>query len=406
MKAIKFQTILCIISLFLLSSLAKQCKKHITILISLDGFRADYVNRLFLLKNHNTFIGELMMGSAYAFSGIRSAFPSITFPNHLTMATGKYVDEHGIVSKNFYMPSKKRTVHINGMSDSEFWEIAHGEPIWASYAKMHEQSKVACISWFGCDKPYHGIKLTNYISFNMGHSWTYLVDKLVSYLQNGVEFVLMYFPEPDNTGHHYGPHSHHMDKKLLEIDDNVGYLISSLQHAGFYDKANIILTSDHGMATVKDEVVIPPRHDFKIWSEHDSFWLIQPNPGKTAEVKAYLKSFNKHNYFEVFEKQNLPERYHFQASSRIPKLIIMAKPGYVLHTHHKGKLKGQHGYKSGHYQMKTLFIARGPSFLPFPVSDSFCTKHTAQVVKEALCIPQHLTTSQKNLLNFVKSVSQ
>ncbi|OUC48515.1 hypothetical protein D917_00074 [Trichinella nativa] len=179
MKAVKLRTIVYISGLFLLSSLAKQCEKHITILISLDGFRADYVNRLFFLKNHTTYIGDLMMGSAYASSGIRSVFPSITFPNHMTMATGKYVDEH----------------------------------------------------------------------------------------------------EPDYTGHHYGPDSHHIDRKLLEIDNNIGYLISSLQHADFYDKANIILTSDHGMTAVRDEVVIPPRHDFKIWSEHDSYWLIQPNPG-------------------------------------------------------------------------------------------------------------------------------
>src|SRR6185503_13423221 len=66
------------------------------ILISLDGFRYDYLN---LYRPPNL--------KALAARGVRArwmtpSFPSKTFPNHYTIATGLYPQNHGIVENNIY----------------------------------------------------------------------------------------------------------------------------------------------------------------------------------------------------------------------------------------------------------------------------------------------------------------
>src|SRR5476649_857160 len=69
------------------------------VLISIDGFRWDYINRP----------GAVNL-RALAAHGVRAermvpSFPSLTFPNHYTIATGLYPDHHGIVSNAILDPS-------------------------------------------------------------------------------------------------------------------------------------------------------------------------------------------------------------------------------------------------------------------------------------------------------------
>ena len=69
------------------------------ILISLDGFRADYLDR-----------GVSPTLSALAKDGVRAeamrpSFPSLTFPNHYTLVTGLRPDEHGVVNNTMEDPA-------------------------------------------------------------------------------------------------------------------------------------------------------------------------------------------------------------------------------------------------------------------------------------------------------------
>src|SRR5271170_2951196 len=70
----------------------------LVILVSIDGFRADYLDR-----------GLTPNIAALAAAGVRAqstrpAFPSITFPNHITLVTGLYPDHHGIVNNQMEDP--------------------------------------------------------------------------------------------------------------------------------------------------------------------------------------------------------------------------------------------------------------------------------------------------------------
>jgi hypothetical protein len=82
------------------NSRAKQ-KKHYVVLVSLDGFRYDYP-----VKWGAPHIQEIASTGATAPDGMLPSYPSITFPNHVTLVTGLYPEHHGIVANTFYDPAR------------------------------------------------------------------------------------------------------------------------------------------------------------------------------------------------------------------------------------------------------------------------------------------------------------
>src|ERR1700742_3711602 len=73
------------------------------ILISLDGFRSDYLDKY-----------DPPNLSKLAREGVRArwmtpSFPSKTFPNHYAIATGLYPQDNGIVENNIYDRDTKVT---------------------------------------------------------------------------------------------------------------------------------------------------------------------------------------------------------------------------------------------------------------------------------------------------------
>lgn len=53
-----------------------------------------------------------------------------------------------------------------------------------------------------------------------------------------------------------------------------------LKHANLYTNLNMIMTSDHGFATVKEIVRIKKRDDlFKTVVPNDDYWHVEPNEG-------------------------------------------------------------------------------------------------------------------------------
>jgi len=104
---------------------AEQQRKHYVILISLDGFRYDYVD-----KYHAENIRALGAAGATAPRGMIPAYPSLTFPNHLTLATGLYPEHHGIVANNFYDSTREQTYRLGDPATVTDGSWYSGTPIW------------------------------------------------------------------------------------------------------------------------------------------------------------------------------------------------------------------------------------------------------------------------------------
>lgn len=128
--------------------------KSYLILISLDGFRWDYVE-----KYKPPHLSNFINNGVKAESLIPS-FPSKTFPNHYTIATGMYPDKHGILGNSFYSNKKNLTYKIRNREMVEDGTFYGGDPIWVQADKANMVS--ASYFFVGSEADIQGIRPTYY----------------------------------------------------------------------------------------------------------------------------------------------------------------------------------------------------------------------------------------------------
>ncbi|MBT8305299.1 MAG: ectonucleotide pyrophosphatase/phosphodiesterase, partial [Maribacter sp.] len=129
-------------------------EKPYLILVSLDGFRWDYVERF-----NPPHLSNFIKDGTKAESLIPS-FPSKTFPNHYTIATGMYPDGHGILGNTFYSHKKNLTYTIGKRKMVEDGSFYNGTPIWV----LADQADMVTASYFfvGSEANIQGVLPTYY----------------------------------------------------------------------------------------------------------------------------------------------------------------------------------------------------------------------------------------------------
>ena len=131
------------------NSPAQQVKPYI-ILISADGFRADFAEK-YAAKNLQNLSNN----------GIRAKFmtpsyPSVTFPNHYSIVTGLYPSHHGLVDNSyidvptgaFYNMGNKKMV-----AEGKWYG---GTPLWVLAEK--QQMITASFYWVASEAAIQGIR--------------------------------------------------------------------------------------------------------------------------------------------------------------------------------------------------------------------------------------------------------
>ena len=133
------------------NAIAQQQKPYV-ILISIDGFRWDFADKF----NAKNLIALCKKGVQAQY--LTPSFPSLTFPNHYTIATGLYPAHHGIVDNNFY--DKARGVMYkksdNKIALDSSWYA--GKPIWV--LAEQQQMLSAVFYWPGSEISINGIRPT------------------------------------------------------------------------------------------------------------------------------------------------------------------------------------------------------------------------------------------------------
>ena len=214
--------------------------KPVVLLISLDGFRWDYLNR-----------GVSPNINALAARGVRaksliSVFPSETFPNHYSIVTGVYPEKHGIVRNNMYDPAFNSSFSPPIAYDSRWWGA---EPIWITAVKQGLTS--AIYFWPGSEAEVEGARPTYWRQFDSSIGNAARVQQVLSWLamppDRRPSFVAVYFSDTDDAGHQYGPDSLEVKIAIKRVDDAVGNLVEQIDK-GLKNQVDIIVVSDHGMA--------------------------------------------------------------------------------------------------------------------------------------------------------------
>ncbi|KAK4700203.1 hypothetical protein P7C70_g6048, partial [Phenoliferia sp. Uapishka_3] len=222
------------------------------LLVSLDGVRADYLERG--LTPH--LVGIAKKGLRAEF--LKPVFPSLTFPNHYSLITGLYPASHGIVANDFIDPlTGKEFVYTEPTKSwpSEWWG---GEPIWSTAVKNGLRSAV--LMWPGPPIMADGTKPTQWYPFQNKYHYSRKVEKVASWLDQPrstrPHIMTVYAPEVDQQGHRTGPDSHGVDNELKEMDDFAKDIWATLAARNLTDVVDVIFVSDHGMTDTHNERLV------------------------------------------------------------------------------------------------------------------------------------------------------
>ncbi len=204
------------------------------ILISIDGFRWDY-----LQKYEAPALRALAAGGVHA-TRLTPSFPSKTFPNHYTIVTGLRPEHHGIVGNWFYDPDLHETF---GMSKPEsnheerWWD--EGEPVWITAEKQGLRS--FCYFWPGSETENHGLRPSRFKPFDFKIPAPDRVDELLGWLAvpaaEQPRLCTLYFDLVDTAGHKYGPEAPETATAVKQADAAIQRLLDGLARLGLRDTA-------------------------------------------------------------------------------------------------------------------------------------------------------------------------
>ena len=376
------KTLLALLALLCTPLFAEPPKLPVTILISIDGFRADYLDR-----------GLTPRLSALAATGARGAmrpsFPSLTFPNHWTMVTGLTPDHHGIVANKMEDPARPGET-FDMKTDDPFW-WSKVPPIWVEA----EQAGIRSASFFwpgsvvavGARKETRdhdkliigGTRPSDWIPFSEWLSGPQRVQGVLDWLRRPdpirPRFVTLYFDTIDTAGHHHGPDSPELNAALDDVDRTIGMLVDGLAALG--QPANLVIVADHGMAPVRPDGLIlasslADTADYRI-VEKDAFASFYPMPGHEAALERRLLA--PHPHVQCWRKGQMPPRFRYGTNIRVAPYLCLADIGWLIadKAPDDGIVPGQHGYDPEAPEMRALFIANGPRFRPgrtLPIFDN------------------------------------
>jgi predicted AlkP superfamily pyrophosphatase or phosphodiesterase len=362
------------------------------ILVSFDGWRWDYHTR-FPTPNVRSVIAR----------GVRAAnlipsFPSKTFPNHYTLVTGLYPGHHGLVANTIKDPKTGRWFSLSNrreVQDAMWWG---GEPLWI---RVHNAGQsAATMFWPGSEAPIQGHRPRYWMEFDESLPGTSRVDRILGWLEQPAAtrptFLTLYFEDVDTAAHNGGPDSNGVRDAVQRVDGYLGRLLDGLERLGLLDTANIVLTSDHGLAeTSMDRVIVLddyiPLDDVEIVEVNPTLGLI-PKPGREEAVYRALST--AHPRMKVYRRRDTPAHWHYRDHPRIPPIVGVADEGWQILrratfvdrvARRLFGPRGEHGYDPhAAMSMRGLFAAAGPAFRQGATVPAFENVHVYNALADAL----------------------
>ncbi|MEQ2291513.1 Bis(5'-adenosyl)-triphosphatase enpp4 [Ameca splendens] len=295
------------------------------LLVSFDGFRADYLQR-FPMPNL-----KLLYSQGVLVDQLTNVFITKTFPNHYSLVTGLYAESHGILASSMYDPISHKHFSIRNDSDPMWWSAA--QPLWLT--ALDSGYKTAAVMWPGSDVTNR--TPTHYFPYNSDMTFQQRLGNVTNWIlgdekEPGVMFAALYWEEPDRSGHLFGPeNTTAMTKVLKEVDDNIGLLMYELKRTGLWGHINLIVTSDHGMAQCSADRLI--RLDDCL--HPDNYTLVDLTPVAALipkeDTESVFSLLSKcHPHMTAYTKKSIPDRLHYRNHVRVQPIILIADEGWTI----------------------------------------------------------------------------
>lgn len=339
-------------------------KEQYVVMLSLDGCRWDYPQMAHMSNL------ESIARQGVKMESLQPSFPSKTFPNHYSIATGLYPDHHGIVQNSFYDPEMDAYYKISDREAVENGAFYGGEPIWVTAEK--QGLKTASFFWVGSEAPVQGIYPSRWKPYDHHFPYEARVDSVIAWLElpkkERPRLITWYYPEPDGVGHRYSPESQEVVDEVEYLDSLIGDFLNKLAQLPIADQVNVIVTSDHGMARISgnkaiyfDDYVQSAWLDTSLGS--NPVWMFDARDGFVDSVYLNLK---RADHLQVWKKDSIPANLHYGTHSRVMDVVVSPDINWSIGWRDDEMstdyLGGTHGYDPHYKEMHGIFYAAGPAF--------------------------------------------
>ncbi|XP_030631010.1 ectonucleotide pyrophosphatase/phosphodiesterase family member 7-like [Chanos chanos] len=340
--------------------------------ISFDGFRWDYD------RDVDTPNLDQMALDGVKATYVTPPFLTITSPTHFTLLTGKYIENHGVIHNMWFnTTTQEKKQYYETQFVDDYWDNG-SLPIFIT--AQRQGLKAGSMHFPGTAASYQKetLKVRDVEPRFYDHKnetlWRMKVDKVMKewFVDMDLDFVTLYFGDPDATGHAHGPDSLERQEAVRKVDRTMGYIRDMARSLGLSERLNIIITADHGMTTVLrdglvEEIMLSkiPGFSFRDLKFHlvdyGPTGMLLPKDGMLDKVYNALKG--GHPHLHVYKREEMPERFHYSKHPRLLPIILYADPGYVINGFYPFQFnKGEHGFDNLAMDMKPFFRAVGPDF--------------------------------------------
>ncbi len=333
------------------------------VLIGIDGFHPSYLER-----PQSRHLRELAQAGVRARSLV-PVFPTLTFPNFYTMATGLYPEHHGIVSNTMVDSTLGRFALRDraAVRDPRWWG---GEPIWVT--AVRQRKRAATFFWPGSDVAIGGVLPTWYKVFDASvpnaDRVTQVLDWLSLPADRAPSLITVYFGDVDDAGHEFGPNARETDAAIARVDSAIGAVMNGVQERGLDERVNLVVVSDHGMARIDPGYLIylDDFVDPRTVNIVDRGPVLSLSPKRGVAADTVYRALRRAPHLRTYRKQEMT-KLHYGNHPRIPDIVAVADEGWLVTTRGLAAVRsrltrGAHGYPPETPSMQAIFLARGPAF--------------------------------------------
>jgi len=387
-------------------------KNKYVIVISFDAVSEEDLE--FLSKQPN--FSKLIKNGALI-KNVESVYPSLTYPAHATIVTGKYPKNHGVINNtvlDFKNDNPDWYWYRKYIKGDTIFDLAEKSgmktcsilwPVTARSKITYNMPEIFCTKRYDNQILKSALAGSKIYQVNMNKKFGYLRQGMEEpYLDNFAtevakktirelkpNLILLHLIDSDSQKHKYGIENKEVIESLKRHDERLGEIIESLKLAGIYEDSTIIALGDHSQINVNNVIKLN-----SILMKND---LINVNGNKIKSYKAiakscdgssyiYLKNKNdvetrkkvrdilnelKNKYSNVIEEVYNNEEIKNLRADINASFMIEAKRGYYFiddflgeaievideSSKIKHKLRASHGYLPSRDNYKTFFIAYG-----------------------------------------------
>jgi predicted AlkP superfamily pyrophosphatase or phosphodiesterase len=346
-----------------INAVAQRDKPYV-ILISFDGFRADFLDR-FELPNFRRVVRQGARARALV-----PVFPSLTFPNHYSLVTGLLPARHGIVGNSFYDPERKAAYSFrdaNTVGDASWYR---GEPIWVT---AESQGLVAaCYFWPGSEAAIGGVRPSHWKKYDGGVPNTARVASVLEWLalpeERRPHVVTMYFSDVDSAAHGAPLDGPELARSAVSLDRALGQLLDGLDALPVRDRTYVLLTSDHGVAETSGAQTVllgslVDTTDVRVGFTGPVASLHARDAAHAVRVRDAINARLQHG--RAYLRAELPERYGYRDDPRAGDVVIVMDESWRIASAPLDGLRpdrrwGEHGWDPSLPSMQATFVISGP----------------------------------------------